>query len=63
MIKTSMSNFLNSVSSNSNQEITHKTIIHVPQNNMIFSVSEIYLFNTENNTLEKIELWKTNFNS
>ena len=58
-----MSNFLNSVSSNSNQEITHKTIIHVPQNNMIISVPEIYLFNTENNTLEKIELWKTNFNS
>ena len=30
---------------------------------MIISDPEIYLFNTENNTLEKIELWKTNFNS
>ncbi len=30
---------------------------------MIISVPEIYLFNTENNTLEKIELSKTNFNS
>ena len=53
-----MSNFLNSASNNSNQEITHKTTIHIPQSNMIISDPEIYLFNTENNTLEKIELGK-----
>ncbi len=56
--KTSMSNFLNTVSSNTNNEIAHKKTIHTPQSNMIISDPEIYLFNTENKSLEKIELGK-----
>ena len=54
--KNSMSTFLNSVTPNNKNNILNTQIsLNIPNVNFIVSEPEIYLFNTENNNLEKIE--------
>ena len=51
-----MSTFLNSVTPNNKNNILNTQIsLNIPNVNFIVSEPEIYLFNTENNNLEKIE--------
>ena len=54
--KNSMSTFLNSVTPNNKNNILNTQIsLNIPNVNFMVSEPEIYLFNTENNNLEKIE--------